>query len=117
MNRFVRVWEESTGFAWLTDGLIQNTVQCGGSGSEPESRTVLCVEKKNDDPDRTPCGFFFLGGKQMCGCVTFGGAPAATHHVLGTQRGVTEVRGTQESRMWPTWARLSMHSDSVFCDG
>ena len=46
MNRFVSVWEESTGFAWLTDGLIQNTVQCGGSGSEPESRTVLCVEKR-----------------------------------------------------------------------
>ena len=45
-----------------------------------------------------------------------GGAPAATHHVLGTQLGV-RVRGIQESRYWPTWARLSMHSDSVFCDG
>ena len=45
------------------------------------------------------------------------GASAASHRDLGTQLGVTEVRGIQESRKWPTWARLSMHSDSEFCDG
>ena len=87
MNRFVRVWEESTGFAWLTDGLIQNTVQCGGSGSEPESRTVLCVEKrKNDETDRTPCRFFWM--KTDVWKRQIAGAPAASHRDLATQLGV-----------------------------
>ena len=71
--------------------------------------------KENDDTDRTPCRFF--GMKTNVWMRLIGGAPATTHHVLGTQLGVSEVRGTQQSRMWPTWAWFSMHSDSVFCDG
>ena len=59
----------------------------------------------------------FFGRKTNVWMRHIGGALATTRHVLGTQLGVSEVRGTQQSRKWPIWARLSMHSDSVFCDG
>ena len=59
----------------------------------------------------------FFGMKTNVWMRLIGGALATTHHVLGTQLGVSEVRGTQQSRKWPTWAWFSMHSDSVFCDG
>ena len=72
--------------------------------------------KKNDDPDRTPCRFFFWE-ENKCVDASHWRSTRCNASCLGHQLGVTEVRGTQQSGKWPTWARLSMHSDSVFCDG
>ena len=82
MQRFIGLWEESTGLLGLTDGRIQNTAQCGGSGFWAGKQDCLMCGSKNTDDHRTLCLFFFLEVGTNVWMRPIGGASAASHRDL-----------------------------------